>query len=268
MGRLSGKVAFITGAGAGIAKASALAFAREGAKVALAEINTPLGRATEQQIRDAGGDAVFYETDVTLDDSVKRAIDAAAARYGRLDILMNCAGGSLVEDVPVHKMDLAVFERTIALNLRHPFLCCRHGIPHMIASGGGSIINFSTWLALIGQEKPAYAAAKGGIVSFTQTLAAEYMSDGIRANAIAPATVRTERSIARWENKDSTAAKPSAAVLARMAVQRKLYPFSVAESEDIAAIAVFLASNESRTVTGAVIPADGGRSACFKMPVP
>ncbi|HLF98078.1 MAG TPA: SDR family oxidoreductase, partial [Methylococcaceae bacterium] len=92
--------------------------------------------------------------------------------------------------------------------------------------------------------------------------------DGIRANAIAPATVRTERSIARWESKDSSAAKPSAAVLARNAVSRKLFPFSVAESEDMAAIAVFLASDESRVITGTVIPADGGRSACFKLYVP
>jgi NAD(P)-dependent dehydrogenase (short-subunit alcohol dehydrogenase family) len=151
MSRLSGKVAFITGAGAGIAKASALAFAREGAKVALAEINAELGCATEMQIRDAGGEACFYETDVTQDAAVKHAIDAAAARYGRLDILMNCAGGSLVEDVPVHKMDLAIFERTLALKLRHPFLCCRHGVPHMIASRGGSIIIFSTWLACVWQ---------------------------------------------------------------------------------------------------------------------
>ena len=99
MGRLQGKVAFITGAGAGIAKASALAFIREGAKVALAEIKPELGRAAEKQARDAGGDAVFIETDVTQDTAVKRAIDAAVERYGRLDILMNCAGGSLVEDV-------------------------------------------------------------------------------------------------------------------------------------------------------------------------
>jgi NAD(P)-dependent dehydrogenase (short-subunit alcohol dehydrogenase family) len=268
MSRLAGKVAFITGAGAGIAKASALAFAREGAKVALAEINAELGRATEKQIRDAGGDAFFYQTDVTQDTAVKHAVDGAAAHFGRLDILMNCAGGSLVEDVPVHQMDLAIFERTIALNLRHPFLCCRHAIPYMIASGGGSIINFSTWLALIGQEKPVYAAAKGGIVAFTRTLATEYMKNGIRANAIAPATVRTERSIARWENKDSNASKPSPQVQARNAASRKLYPFSVAESEDIAAVALFLASNESRSITGTVIPADGGRSSCVRMNMP
>jgi NAD(P)-dependent dehydrogenase (short-subunit alcohol dehydrogenase family) len=268
MGRLQGKVAFITGAGAGIAKATALAFVREGAKVALAEVNQETGRAAERQARDAGGDVIFLETDVIQDESVRRSIDATAQRYGRLDVLMNCAGGSLLEDVPVHKMDLAVWERTIALNLRHPFLCCRHGIPHMIAGGGGSIINLSSWIALMGSEKPAYAAAKGGIIAFTQTLAAEYMKDGIRANAIAPATVRTERSINRWENKGSTATKPSPEVQARNAAARKAYPFSVAESEDIAAIAVFLASDESRTVTGALIPADGGRSACFKMHAP
>ena len=268
MGRLDGKVAFITGGGAGIAKASAIAFAREGAKVAIAELKPELGRATEQALQNAGAEALFIETDVTQDQAVERAIGETVTRYGRLDILMNCAGGSLVEDVPVHDLDLAVFERTIALNLRHPFLSCRHGIPHLIAAGGGSIINFSTWLAHIGVEKPAYAAAKGGIVAFTRTIAAEYMDRGIRANAIAPATVRTERSIARWENPDSSAAKPSPGVQARNAATRKLYPFSVAEAQDIAAVALFLASDESRTITGAVIPADGGRSACFKLNAP
>jgi NAD(P)-dependent dehydrogenase (short-subunit alcohol dehydrogenase family) len=263
-----GKVAFITGAGAGIAKAAALMFAKEGAKVVLAEIKPDLGRSAEREIRDAGGDALFVETDVTREESVKTSIDTAVARYGRLDVLMNCAGGSFVDDVPVDKMDVAVFERTIALNLRHPFLCCRYGIPHMIESGGGSIINFSTWLAHIGVEKPAYAAAKGGIVALTRTLATEYMKDGIRANAIAPATVRTERSIARWENPDSNAPKPTPAVQARNAATRKLYPFSVAEAQDIAAVALFLASDESRTITGAVMHADGGRSACFKLMLP
>lgn len=268
MGRLDGKIAFLTGAGAGIAKATALAFAREGAKVGLAEINPELGRAAEKAVRDAGGEALFVETDVTQDAAVKRAIDMTAERFGGLNVLMNCAGGSLQEDVPVHRMDLAVWERTIALNLRHPFLCCRHGIPHMLAGGGGSIINFGSWLGLMGTEKPAYAACKGGIVSFTKTLAAEYMGNGIRANAIAPGTIRTERSIKRWENKDMLLAeKPSPQVRARLAV-RKTYPFSVGESADIANIAVFLASDESRMLTGTVLAADGGRSACFKLMLP
>lgn len=268
MGRLDGKVAFLTGAGAGIAKATALAFAREGAKVAIAEINADTGRIAESEVRAAGGDALFLETDVTRDESVKRAIDATVARYGRLDVLFNCAGGSLQEDVPVHEMDVGVWQRTIALNLLHPFLCCRHGIPHMMKAGCGSIINLSSHLGLMGSMKPAYAASKGGIISFTKTLAAEYVRYGIRANAIAPGTVRTERSIKRWENKDwLLAQKPTPAARARIAMQ-KTHPFSVGEPGDIAAIAVFLASDESRMITGTTIAADGGRSSYIKVYLP
>jgi NAD(P)-dependent dehydrogenase (short-subunit alcohol dehydrogenase family) len=162
-------------------------------------------------------------------------------------------------------MTLEIWHRTIALNLLHPFLCCRYGIPHMMKAGGGSIINFASHLGMIGSEKPAYAAAKGGIVSFTKTLAAQYADHGIRANAIAPAIVRTERSIKRWENKDALLAeKPSAAMRERLAKQ-KLYPFSVGEPDDIAAIAVFLASDESRMVNGTTIAADGGRSSYLRV---
>ena len=269
MGRLEGKVAFITGAGAGIAKAAALMFSHEGAKVALAEINRELGEAAEQQVREAGGEAIFVETDVTSDYGVKHAIDAAAARFGKIDVIMNGAGGSLMEDVPVHEMDdLRVWERTIAINLLGPFLCCRHGVPHMIKAGGGSIINFGSWVGQIGTYKPAYAAAKGGVVAFTKSLAYEYAKNGIRANVIAPGVVRTERSIKRWENKDwLLAEKPTPAAQARLAIQKN-YPFSVGEPQDIASIAVFLASNESRMLTGTVIAADGGRSSYLKMYVP
>src|SRR5688572_4725746 len=141
MGRLDGKVAFITGAGAGIAKATALAFAAEGARVAIAEINPEAGASAEADVRKAGGEATFYRVDVTDDAGVSWAIDATAAKYGALNVLMNCAGGSLQEDVPVHKMDLNIWHRTIALNLLHPFLCCRYAIPYMLEGGGGSIIN-------------------------------------------------------------------------------------------------------------------------------
>lgn len=267
MGRLDGKIAFITGAGAGIAKASALAFAREGAKVAIVEINVETGRAAEKQVRDAGGEALFIETDVTQDESVKRAIAAAVARFGGLSVLMNCAGGSLQEDVPVHQMDLAVWQRTIAVNLLHPFLVCRHGIPHLMKAGGGSIINLTSHLGLTGSIKPAYAATKGGIVSFTKTLAAQYAQHGIRANAIAPGSVRTERQIKRYENKEwMQAEKPSAPARERLIAQ-KLYPFSVSEPADVAAIALFLASDESRMLTGTTIAADGGRSSYLKFNV-
>ena len=262
MGKLEGKVAFLTGAGAGIAKATAKAFVKEGARVAIIELNREAGQAAEKEI---GKDALFIETDVTKDESVKRAVDAAVAKFGRLDIIFNCAGGSLEEDVPVHEMDLKVWHHTINLNLLHPFLTCRHGIPHLMKAGGGSIINVTSHLGLMGSIKPAYAATKGGIISFTKTLAAQYVAHNIRANAIAPGSIRTERQIKRYENKDyMLAEKLSPAARERMAFQ-KLYPFSRGEPEDIAAIAVFLASDESRMLTGTTIAADGGRSSYLKV---
>jgi len=267
MGRLDGKVAFLTGAGAGIAKATAKAYVKEGAKVAIIELNREAGQAAEREIRDSGGEAIYVETDVTKDDSVKRAVEATVAKFGRLDVIFNCAGGSLEEDVPVHQMDLDVWHRTIAVNLLHPFLSCRHGIPHLMKAGGGAIINVTSHLGLMGSIKPAYAATKGGIISFTKTLAAQYVQYGIRANAIAPGSIRTERQIKRYENKDfMLAEKPGPAARARMAAQ-KLYPYSKGEPGDIAAIAVFLASDESRMLTGTTIAADGGRSSYLRFAV-
>jgi NAD(P)-dependent dehydrogenase (short-subunit alcohol dehydrogenase family) len=264
MKRLDNKVAFITGAGAGIAKASALAFCREGAKVAIIELNAETGKAAEREVRAAGGDALFIATDVTQDDSVRRAVDAAVAKFGKLNVIMNCAGGSLEEDVPVHQMDLKVWHHTINLNLLHPFLTCRHGIPHLIQAGGGSIVNVTSHLGLMGSVKPAYAATKGGIISFTKTLAAQYVQHNIRANAVAPGSIRTERQIKRYENKDYLLAeKPGPAARARMIAQ-KLYPYSKGDPGDIAEIAVFLASDESRMITGTTIAADGGRSSYLK----
>ena len=265
MGRLEGKVAFLTGAGAGIAKATALAYVREGAKVAIIELNKETGAAAEKDVRAAGGDAIFIETDVTNDASVKRAVDATVAKFGRLDVLFNCAGGSLQEDVPVHEMDLDVWNRTIALNLLHPFLTCRHAIPHMMKAASGSIINVTSHLGLMGSIKPAYAATKGGIISFTKTLAAQYADHGIRANGIAPGSVRTERQIKRYENKEwMLAEKLSPAARARE-IAKKLYPFASGDPGDIAAIAVFLASDESRMLTGTTLAADGGRSSYLKV---
>lgn len=265
MNKLGGKVAFLTGAGAGIAKAAAKLFVKEGAKVAIIELNREVGERAEREIRDAGGEALFIETDVTQDDAVRRAVAATVERFGGLDILFNCAGGSLQEDVPVHEMDLEVWHRTIALNLLHPFLTCRHAIPHMMKAGAGSIVNVTSHLGLMGSMKPAYAATKGGIISFTRTLAAQYADYGIRANAIAPGSIRTERQIKRYENREfMLAEKPSAAARQRTAFQ-KLYPFSKGEPEDIAAIALFLASDDSRMLTGTTIAADGGRSSYIKV---
>ncbi len=265
MGRLDGKVAFLTGGGAGIAKASALQFVKEGAAVAIVDINAEVGKRAEQDIRDAGGEVIFIQADVTQDAAVKQAIDTAVAKFGKLNVLVNCAGGSVLEDVPVHEMSMEVWQRTINLNLLHPFLVCRHGIPHLIKAGGGSIVNFSSMVGMTGLYRPAYAAAKGGIMSFTKTLAAQYVQYNIRANAVGPGSIRTERHIKRYENKEwMLSEKPSAAAKERMVVQ-KLYPFSVGNPEDIAAIVLFLASDESRMLTGTTIAADGGRSSYLKV---
>ena len=187
------------------------------------------------------------------------------AAFGRLDVLFNCAGGSLQEDVPVHEMDLGVWQRTVALNLLHPFLSCRYGLPHMMKERRGSIINVASHLGMIGSMKPAYAACKGGLVSFTKTLAAQYAEFGIRANAIAPGSVRTERQIKRYETSDFMRAEKTSRQARERTALQKLYPFSRGEPEDIAAIAVFLASDESRMITGTTIAADGGRSSYLKI---
>jgi len=261
-GRLAGKVAFLTGAGAGIGRATAELFAREGARVVIAEIDRDTGLATEQAVRAAGGDALFIETDVTQDDGVRAAIDATVAHYGALDVLFNCAGGSSMEDQMVHEMRLDVWERTVALNLLHPILCCRHALPHMLRAGRGSIINVSSHTGLVGSMRPLYSATKGGVNAFTRVLAAQYSTHGIRANAIASGTVRSERSLRRHAPGGTAASDAGAA---ERAAVHKLYPWSVGDPGDMAAVALFLASDESRMVNGTTLAADGGRSSYLRV---
>jgi NAD(P)-dependent dehydrogenase (short-subunit alcohol dehydrogenase family) len=257
--RLDGKVAFITGGGSGIARAASLLFAREGAKVVVAEIDGALGEATARDVVDAGGDAMAVRTDVTDESSVRAAIDAVVARHGRLDILSNCAGGSLNEDSLVTEVDLDVWDRTMALDVRGAMLVCRHGIPELVKAGGGSVVNMSSGAALRGSSpKHVYTAAKGAILSFTRALAGSYARDNVRANAICAGRILTDRIL----NNYGTAGAPGPVADRQDAAGRvRDYPFWVGRPEDIANIALFLASDESRMITGATIPADGGRSA-------
>ena len=200
-----------------------------------------------------------------LHDVVAPNIEAGAASAARtappLVAELPCALTTSRDEV--HEMDLDIWNRTVALNLLHPFLSCRHGIPHLMNAGGGSIINVTSHLGLMGSIKPAYAATKGGIISFTKTLAAQYVKHGIRANAIAPGSIRTERQIRRYENPEWAQGAASAAARERNAAH-KLYPFSRGEPEDIAAIALFLATDDSRMLTGTTIAADGGRSSYLR----
>ena len=251
MGRLEGKTAIITGAGSGIAKVATGIFIREGAKVMVAEINEAAGRATATETG-----AAFHRTDVTDDASAAACAAAAMAEFGRIDILFNCAGGSVVEDTKIHEVDLEVWDRTIPLDLKGPMLMCRHVVPHMIAGGGGAVVNISSVVALRGNH-PAhiYSAAKGGLISFTRSLAGSYSDEGVRANVICPGLILTERIRARYRQPNEERPREASVGVFEQ------YPFGVGEPEDIANIGLFLASDESRMVNGAVIPAEGGISA-------
>lgn len=259
MGQFDGKVAFLTGAGSGIGRISAKMLAQEGARVVIAELKPELGLAAEAAIKDAGGNAAFIETDVTDDGSVSKAARAAVERFGRIDILVNCAGGSVPQDNIATEVDLAVWEHTINLDLKGTFLTCRHVIPEIVKAGGGAVINFTSWLGIMGgPSRNVYSTAKGGIVSLTKTLAGEFAAQGVRVNAIAPGVVRTERSLRK--NADTNPDNPPPPIVYRRRLAER-YPFSIGEPEDIGNVVLFLASGKSRMITGAIIPADGGRSA-------
>jgi NAD(P)-dependent dehydrogenase (short-subunit alcohol dehydrogenase family) len=154
-----------------------------------------------------GRDAVFVETDVTKEESVRSAIAQTVSRFGKLHILYNCAGGSIAQDAPVTDVDMSVWHHTMSLDLLGTFLCCRHGIPELIKSGGGAIVNMSSVAALRGFPLHVYVAAKGGIISFTRALAGEYAKNGIRANAICPGLVKTDRVLERLGNPDDPNSK-------------------------------------------------------------
>ena len=259
MARLKDRVALITGGGAGIGRAAALLFAREGATVAIAEIDTAKGQAAARAVGETGSHAIFVPIDVTDEASVAAAVARTLQALGRLDILFNCAGGSLPQDGSVTSVDMAVWERTIAVDLRGTFLACRHAIPAITAAGGGAIVNMSSGAALRGASPAhAYVAAKGAILSLTRALAAAHARDNIRVNAICAGRVLTERIAHNFgtANKPGLVSDPY-----DVAARQREYLFWVGVPDDIASIALFLASNESRMITGAAILADGGRSA-------
>jgi NAD(P)-dependent dehydrogenase (short-subunit alcohol dehydrogenase family) len=182
-------------------------------------------------------------------------VQQAREAFGRVDVLLNCAGGSLREDRPVAEVDLSVWDHTINLDMKGPFLCCRHVIPVMLEQGKGSVVNFSSVVALRGNHiAHVYVMAKGGLISFTQALAGAYSPKGIRVNAICPGVVLTDRVKSRFTGGNQIRFGGIDNLAER-------YPFAVGQPEDIANVALFLASDESRMVNGAAIPAEGGFSA-------
>lgn len=251
-GRLAGKVAYITGAGSGIGRAAALRFAHEGARVVVAEFGETPGRACVDAIHAAGGQAAFVHTDVTSEDSVRASIGAAMAQWGRIDVLYNNAGGSSALDAQVTDCPVEEFWRAIKLDLFGTWVTCKYGIAAMLKSGeGGSVINSSSVFALVGTRgKDAYTAAKGGISAITRSMAAEYAPQRIRVNALAPAITLTERVKGLLQVQPDLLAKTG---------ERQL--LGLTQPEEVAAMALWLATDESKTVTGQVIAIDGGMSA-------
>ena len=246
--RLEGKVAFISGAGTGIGRCASELFASEGARVVVAEIDAGSGPETAERIRAAGGEALWVETDVTDAGSVRSAIDRAVDQFGRLDVLYCNAGGSTHVDGPVTEAPEEEFWRVIRLDLFGTFLVCKYGIPRLIESGGGSVITTASNVALMAvRGRDCYTAAKGGVASMTRSMAAEYAKHGIRVNAIAPGATRTARVAALAEANEH---------VDRLVREGQL--FGWCKPEDIAYMALYLASDESRVTTGQILSVDSG----------
>jgi NAD(P)-dependent dehydrogenase (short-subunit alcohol dehydrogenase family) len=248
--RLEGKVCLVTGAASGMGRVAAETFCREGARVVLADVGEDAGRAAADAARAAGGDALFVRCDVTREGEVRGAVRAAVERFGGLHVLYNNAGVMLEEDRSVVDTEESAWDRTLAVNVKGVYLCCKHAIPEMVRGGGGSVINIASFVALVGCSVPqdAYTASKGAVIALTKSLAVQFGPRGVRSNAICPGPIETPL-MTEWLLKDPEAKEVR---LARNPSGRFGRP------EDVVSCGVYLASDESSWTNGAVIVIDGG----------
>lgn len=257
--RLDGKVGIVTGSASGIGLAIAEAFAKEGANLTIADLNEEGGKEVEEGIQKLGRDALFVKTNIAKREDCKRLIDQTVKRFGRIDILVNNAGlqhVAPITDFPEDKWDLL-----IGVMLTGAFLCTKYALPYMIQQKSGRIINMSSIHGLIGAKyKSAYVSAKHGIIGLTKVTALEMLEQGITANAICPTFVRTPLVDKQIDDQANAHGIPreevlEKVILAEAPMKRMLEP------EEIAELAVYLASDLARNVTGAAIPIDEGWTA-------
>jgi NAD(P)-dependent dehydrogenase (short-subunit alcohol dehydrogenase family) len=251
MGRLDGKIAVITGAAGGIGREAALLFSDEGARVCVADVSAEAGEQTAAECREA----FFQQVDVTDPESVDAMYRATAERYGGIDVLYNNAGIMPADDGSVLDTDEDAWQRVQDVNTKGVYLCCKHGIPHLLERGGGSVINVASFVALMGAatSQISYTASKGAVLSMSRELAVEFGRRGVRVNALCPGPVETPLLMRLFDETPG-------------ALERRLVHLPLgrlAQAKEIAYGALFLASDESSYVNGSTFLVDGGLTAAY-----
>jgi NAD(P)-dependent dehydrogenase (short-subunit alcohol dehydrogenase family) len=250
--RLKDKVSLITGSGSGMGRVAALRFASEGSRVIVADNQAAAAEETVRQVRAAGGEAWPITVDVSVEADAKAMADLAIEKFGRLDVLYNNAGIMPADDHSVVDTPIEAWDQVMAINVRGVYLACKHAIPYMLEQGSGSIINVSSFVALLGCSVPqdAYTASKGAVLALTRSLAVQFAPHGVRTNAILPGPVETPL-LMDWLVKDEEAKQIR---LARNPTGR------FGKADEVVALAVYLASDESAWTNGASLVIDGGIS--------
>jgi NAD(P)-dependent dehydrogenase (short-subunit alcohol dehydrogenase family) len=251
--KLSGKIALITGAAAGIGRAAAILFAQQGASIVLLDADESANRALAAELAASGASASAITADVSSQPSVEAAVDEALRKFGRLDILFNNAG--IVPAGKLHELSPEDWDRTLAVNLTSVFLLCRTVLPHFLSQGSGVILNTASATALRSvPDRAAYSATKAAIVSLTRSMALDYARDGIRVNCLCPGTIDTP-SLRKRVAAQGDFEKAWSGFVARQPLQR------LGTAEEVALAALYLASDDAAFVTGSALQIDGGMSA-------
>jgi NAD(P)-dependent dehydrogenase (short-subunit alcohol dehydrogenase family) len=255
VGRLDGKVCVITGAGGGMGREAALLFAEEGALVCAADVDRALADETSRLCR---SDALAVQANVAEEDEVQAMYEAAAERFGGIDVLYNNAGISPADDASVLETSVEAWQRVQDVNAKGVFLCCKHGIPYLLERGGGSVINVASFVAILGAatSQISYTASKGAVLAMSRELAVEFARQGVRVNALCPGPVETPLLLSIYGD--------DPAALERRRVH---WPTGrLAKPREIVNAALFLASDESSYVTGATFLVDGALTAAYVTP--